>query len=112
MELAFLRRPPIRFLARASHQHGPVAFAQAIRFQKRLDGIFVIDHRECARPVGAPQAAFHSPRVEYFRERVPDVVKGIRFFRQRAGAADFDHDVLAFGEFDDFRQIGPRLGSA
>ena len=72
--------PTVRLLARATHQHRAFALAQAISLKERLDGVFVVDDREGARPVGAPQAALETPRVEYFRERVPDVVVWIRSF--------------------------------
>ena len=67
--LAFLRRPPIRLGARTAHQHRPFTLAQTISHAERLDGLFVVDDREGAGPVGAPQAALEAPGVEQAGER-------------------------------------------
>src|SRR4051812_39651513 len=79
-ELLFVRRPAIRFLTRAAHQHRAVTFAQSLGFEERLNGVFIIDDRKRARPVRAPQAALQAPRIKYFRERVPDVIVGVGLF--------------------------------
>src|SRR5687767_14341073 len=92
------RRPPIGFRAGPAHEHRALAVAQAVGLQERPGGLLVIDDRARARPVGAPEAAIETPRVEYARERVPDIVVRIRFVRQRAGAADLDHGVGALRE--------------
>ena len=42
-----------------------------------VDGLFVVDDRECAGPVGAPQTTVEALGVEHAGERVPDVWKGI-----------------------------------
>jgi hypothetical protein len=52
--LSFPRRPAVGLGAGAAHQHGPLGVAEAVRFQKRLDGLLVVDDGERARPVGAP----------------------------------------------------------
>src|SRR2546425_11953892 len=79
--LAFLRRPAIRLGAGAAHQHCAFTFAQALRLPERLDGLFVVDDRERASPVGSPQTALETPRVEHARKRVPDVREREGFFR-------------------------------
>src|SRR5205823_7855174 len=84
-----LRRPPIRLGAGAAHQHRPFSVSQAVGLAEGLDGLLVVDDRESAGPVGAPQAALEAPGVEQTRERIPDVREGIRLLRQRACAAHF-----------------------
>src|SRR5437879_2362380 len=78
-----LRRPAIRLGAGAAHQHRPFAVAQAGGLAEGLDGLLVVDDRESAGPVGAPQAALEAPGVEQAAERIPDVREGIRLLRQR-----------------------------
>ena len=74
-----------------------LAVAQADCVEKRLDRLRVVDDGVCARPVRAPQAAIEPPGVEQAGQRLPDVREGIRFVRQRAGAADLDHRIRAPG---------------
>src|SRR5450759_3822736 len=107
--LALLRRPAIGLGAGTAHEHRAFTVAQAVGLAEGLDGLFVVDDREGAGPVGAPQAALETPGVEYAGERVPDVREGIRFPGQRAGAADLDHRVRALGEVQHLRQVGPGL---
>src|SRR5216684_3447315 len=107
--LAFRRRPAISLGAGTAHQHRPFGVAQPVGLQEGLDGLLVIDDGERARPVRAPQAAIETPGIEQASQRVPDVGERIGLPRQRAGAADLDHRVLAFGEFQHFRQVGPGL---
>src|SRR5215831_8872392 len=82
MTLAFLRRPAISLGAGTAHQRRALALAQAVGETEGFDGLFVIDDRECAGPVGAPQAAVEAPGVEHTGERVPDVWEGIGFLGQ------------------------------
>src|SRR5262245_5780278 len=89
--LALLWRPPIRLGAGTAHQHRPFTVAQAVGLAEGLDGLFVVDDREGAGPVGTPQAALETPGVEHTGKRVPDVREGIGFPGQRAGTADLDH---------------------
>ena len=77
--------------------------------EEGLDRLLVVDDGERAGPVGAPQAALETPGIEDAGQRIPDVRERIRLARQRAGAADLDHDVRAPGEFEHLRQVGPRL---
>jgi hypothetical protein len=98
MTLAFLRRPAVSLGAGIAHQHRTLALAQAVGETEGLDGLFVVDDREGAGPVGAPQAAVEAPGIEHTGERVPDVWEGIGFLGQRAGAADLDHHVRALGQ--------------
>src|SRR5579864_2448613 len=72
VKLIFLRRPAIGLGARTAHQHRPLAVAQAVRLQERRDALLVVDDREGARPVRAPQAAVETPGLEHAPERVPD----------------------------------------
>src|SRR5215831_14440571 len=72
-----LRRPAVRLGAGAAHQHRALTGAQAIGLAEGLDGLFVVDDGEGASPVGPPQAAFETPRVEHAGERIPDVREGI-----------------------------------
>src|SRR5260370_18849962 len=76
--LALLRRPAIRLGARTAHQHRPFTVAQAVGLTEGPDGLFVVDDRKGASPVGAPEAAFETPGIEHAGERVPDVRKRIR----------------------------------
>src|SRR5262249_48992199 len=85
MTLAFLRRPAVSLGAGTAHQHRALTLAQAAGETEGLDGLFVVDDRECAGPVGAPQAAVEAPGIKHTGERVPDVWEGIRFLGQRAG---------------------------
>src|SRR5438552_4888383 len=73
------RRPAIRLRAGPAHQHCAFAVAQAVGLAERLDGLLVVDDGEGASPVGTPQAAFETPRVEHAGERFPDVRERIRF---------------------------------
>src|SRR5215510_7607499 len=57
MTLAFLRRPAVSLGAGIAHQHRALTLAQAVGETEGLDGLFVVDDREGAGPVGAPQAA-------------------------------------------------------
>src|SRR5215472_16594651 len=109
LALGFFRRPPIRLVAGAAHQHRSLGVAEAVSLQKGLDALLVVDDRKRARPVRAPQAALEPPAVEYAGQRVPDVRERIRVLRQRAGAGDLDHRILALSEFHNFRKIGPGL---
>ena len=93
----------------AAHQHRPLGVAQAVGLQERLDGLLVVDDGEGARPVRAPQAAIETPGIEHAGQRVPDVREGIGLLGQRAGAADLDHRVLALGEVQHLREVGPGL---
>src|SRR6516165_5043037 len=93
----------------AAHQHRSLGVAEAVSLQEGLDALLVVDDRKRARPVRAPQAALEPPGVEYAGQRVPDVRERIRLLRQRAGAGDLDHRILALGEFHHFRKIGPGL---
>ena len=104
-----LRRPAISLGAGPAHQHRPLAVAEAVGLEERLDGLLVVDDGEGAGPVGAPQAALKTPGIEHAGQRIPDVRERIRLVRQRAGAADLDHGVLALGEFQHLRQVGPGL---
>src|SRR5262245_1458154 len=79
MTLAFLRRPAVSLGAGTAHQHRALTLAQAAGETEGLDGLFVVDDREGAGPVGAPQAAVEAPGVEHTGERVPDVWEGIGF---------------------------------
>src|SRR5215831_12894116 len=101
--LALLRRPTIGLSTRAAHQHCPLTVAQAVSLKEGLDGLLVVDDGERACPVRAPQASVETPGIEYAGERAPDVLEGIRFAGQRAGAADLDHGVRAPGEFQHLR---------
>src|SRR5262245_16805046 len=96
--LALLRRPAIGLGAGSAHQQRPFTVAQALRLAEGLDGLLVVDDGERTGPVGAPQAALEPPGLEHAGQRVPDVREGIRFLGQRAGAADFEHRVLALRE--------------
>src|SRR3954451_21176603 len=108
-ELTLARRPAVGLGAGAAHQHGPLGVAEALGLEERLDGLLVVDDGEGARPVGAPQAAVETPGVEHALERVPDVGERIRLLGQGAGAADLDHRVLALGEVQHLREVGPGL---
>src|SRR5258708_31681874 len=88
--LSIIRRPAVSLGAGAAHQHGPLGIAQAVSPQERLDGLLVIDDREGARPVRAPQAALETPGIEHAGKRVPNVRERIRLAGQRAGTADLD----------------------
>src|SRR5689334_13485140 len=103
LSLGFLRRPAVGLGGGAAHQHRPLAVAQTVGLEKRLGRLLVIDHGEGPRPIGAPQAALDSPGIEDALQRVPDIVVGKRLLRQGAGAADFDHRILALGELQYFR---------
>src|ERR1700761_8550656 len=85
-----LRRPAIGLGAGAAHQHGAFAVAQAIGLDEGLDRLLVVDDRERAGPVGAPQATLETPGIEHACQRVPDVRERIWLLRQGAGAADLD----------------------
>ena len=87
----------------------PMSIAQAAGLQEGLNGLLVIDDRERARPVRAPQAPIEPPGVEHPGKRVPNVRERIWLPGQRAGAADLDHRVRALGEFQHLREIGPGL---
>src|SRR5450759_2093124 len=93
--LALRRRPAIGLGAGTAHQHRPFTIAQTVGLAEGLDGLFEVDDREGAGPVGAPQTAVETPGVEHACERVPDVREGIRFPGQRAGAAETL--ITAFG---------------
>src|SRR5690242_19030761 len=80
-------RPSIRFRAGPTHEHRALAVAQAVGLEEGLRGLLVVEDPACARPVGAPQAAIETPRVEHARERVPDIRVRIRLAGERAGAA-------------------------
>src|SRR5947209_1757841 len=41
--LTFLRRPTIRFGARAAHQHRSLSVAQAVSLEEGLDGLLIVD---------------------------------------------------------------------
>src|SRR4029450_2005712 len=107
--LTFLWRPTIGLGARAAHQHRSLTVAEAGSPEARLDGPLVVDAGVCACPVRAPQAALETPGIEHAGERIPDVRERIRFARERAGAADLDHDVRAPREFEHLRQVRPGL---
>ena len=77
-----------------------------------LYGLLVVDDCERARPVRAPQAAIETPGIEHASKRVPNVLVGIRFPGQRAGAADLDNHVRALGEFQHLGEVGPGLRAA
>src|SRR4029434_3082821 len=79
MLLACLWRPAISLGAGSAHQHRALTLAQAVSETEGLDGLFGANDRECAGPVGAPQAAVEAPGVEHTGERVPDVWEGIEF---------------------------------
>src|SRR6516165_7572652 len=108
-DLNFLRRPTIGFGARAAHQHRSLAVAQAVSFEEGLDGLLIVDNGVCARPVRAPQATIETPGIEYAGERIPDIRERKWLPGQRAGAAHLDHRVLALGQVQHLRQVGPRL---
>src|SRR3984885_15385532 len=109
LALDFVWRPAIRLGASAAHQHRPLGVAEPVSFQEGLDTLLVVDDRKRARPVRSPQAAVEPPGVEYAGQRGPKVRERIRLFRQRAGAGDLDHRILALCEFHHFRKIGPGL---
>src|SRR5262249_787979 len=75
--LALLWRPSVRFGASPTHQHRALTVAQAVGLAERLDSLCVVDHGEGASPIGPPEAAFETPRVEHAGERVPDIREGI-----------------------------------
>jgi len=102
-------RPAVSALASAAHQHCPFTFAQAVGKAERFDSLFVVDDRERARPVGAPQAAVETPGVEYAGKGVPDVRVGVTLLRQGACPADLDHRVRAAGQVEHLWQVGPGL---
>src|SRR5262249_59805993 len=79
MTLAFLRRPAVSLGAGTAHQHRALTLAQAAGETEGLDGLFVVDDREGAGPVGAPQAAVEAPGAEHTGERVPHVWERIGF---------------------------------
>jgi hypothetical protein len=79
INLNFLRRPTIGFGARAAHKHRSFAVVQAVSFEKRLNGLLVVDDGICACPVRAPQAAIEIPGIEHAGERIPDVRERIWF---------------------------------
>src|SRR6185295_14641247 len=79
--LTLLRRPAIGLGAGAAHQHCPLTVVQTASLQEGRDGLLVVDDRERASPVRAPQAALETPSVEHAGERVPDVREGIRLPR-------------------------------
>src|SRR5262252_8222460 len=107
--VGILRRPAIGLGAGAAHQHGPFGLAQPVNRPEGLDRLLVVDDRERARPVRAPQAAIETPRVEYAGKRIPDIRKWIWLARQRAGAADLDHRVRPPGELQHLRKVDPGL---
>ena len=78
-----------RLWRRRAHQHRSVSVAQAISFEERFDGLFIIHNSICPRPVRTPQTALKTPDIEHTGERVPDVREGIWFLGQRAGAARY-----------------------
>src|SRR5579862_4394363 len=73
IRLGFFRRPAIGLGGSAAHQHCPLGGAQPVGPEEGLDGVFVVDDGERARPVGAPQAALETPGIEHAGQRVPDV---------------------------------------
>src|SRR5215831_7034156 len=64
-----LRRPAIRLGAGTAHQHCAFTVAQAVGPAEGLDGLLVVDDCEGASPVGAPETAFETPRVEHAGDR-------------------------------------------
>src|SRR4051794_39602020 len=86
-------RPAIGLGARSAHEHGPLGVIQAVRVQKWLNRLLIVDDCERAGPVRAPQAAIEAPGVEHAGKRVPNVRKGVRLVRQRAGTTDLDYGV-------------------
>ena len=62
--LALLRRPAIGLGTRAAHQHCPFTVAQAVGLAEGFDGLGVVDDREGAGPVGAPQAKARWSRMK------------------------------------------------
>src|SRR6516162_3406049 len=107
--LTFLRRPAIGLGRGAAHQHCSLAVAQAVCLKEGLDRLLVVDDRERARPIRAPQAPLETPGLEEASQRVPDVRERVGLLGQRAGATDLDYCVLAFGEIHHLRQVGPGL---
>src|SRR5262249_56205803 len=55
------------------------------------------------------QGGVEARGIEDTSERIPDVGEWIRLLGQRAGAAYLDDHVLALGEVQHLRQVGPRL---
>src|SRR3984957_8498213 len=106
--LPLRRRPAVRLGAGAAHEHVAVAGAQAAGLDEGLDGLLVVDDRERARPVRAPQAAVEPPAPKHAAQRTPDVRERIRLRRQRAGAAALDPRVRAPSQLQPLRQVGPR----
>jgi hypothetical protein len=64
--------------AGTAHQHCPLSVAQEVSPKEGLDGLFVVDDCERARPVRAPQAAFETPGIKYAGKRIPNVRERIR----------------------------------
>src|SRR5262249_44136594 len=73
LALTLLRCPAVSLGGSAPHQHCSLAVAQAISLKEELNRLLVVDDRECARPVRAPQAPLETPGVEQASQRVPDV---------------------------------------
>jgi hypothetical protein len=50
----FIRRPTIRFGARAAHQHRSLTVAQAVSLEEGFDRLLVVEDGVCACPVRTP----------------------------------------------------------
>src|SRR5258705_13060504 len=85
----------IDLLESAAHQRGSLALGHAVGDAECLHALFVGQNADRPRPVGAPHAAIETKGVKDAKERIPNIIVGDRLVRERAGAADFDCDVVA-----------------
>ena len=92
-----------------THKRCPFAVRQTVGDTECLNPLFVRQHSNGARPVGAPHAAIDAKSVEYLAERIPNVFVREGLMRQGAGTADFYGDVVVGCEREQFRQLGADL---
>src|SRR5215469_6368704 len=102
--------PLVDFLQRSSHQRCLVVLGQAFGVAERRHTLFIGQHADRPRPVGAPHATIQPKRIDYPQYRIPDIVVWERLVRHRAGAADLHPYVLVLSQGEELRKIGPNVG--
>jgi len=92
-----------------THKRGAVSLGEAVGNTERFAPLLIGQQSNCSGPIGAPHAAGKAESLENAGQRIPDVLIGEGLVRQRAGAADFDGNVIMGAKRQQLRQIGEWL---
>src|ERR1700693_753461 len=102
--------PLVDFLQIYSHQRRLFILGQAFAVADRRAALFIGQHADRPRPVGAPHPTIEPERIDDPQYRLPDIIVWERLVRHRAGTADLHPYVLVLSQGEQLGKIGPDVG--